>query len=616
MTEGVPVGAWRERLGQNGACQICAQQDRETLPHAFADCEEVQRAWTLFRRLRSTSGQPQAYTTWKEISRGLLTEPSGPSVEADLQWDTAAAFTINAETPWDVLRAQLLWAIWCQRVAHAFSDERFHLGLVLWHAWKNTIYCAMEAYKELHRHKRNEEKRQEQISCFQKVWTTADIFGRLSNTDIKWHLTPPAEFLPQELGAWMASPIRIIRRSPSPDSEAEFVAQQDFPMRVQEFLDEIGNNFPLPNDTQIQADIGEQPDSPIPQVPETQCDRNHHNETVREDSNSERRPFTNLNQNDPSTPTTNHHLRQNPHPGEENQRPHTGPPPRSRQKIRCTFGPSARRQASVAAFTAREQDETEREESNELDALLQEIEHTRQQDWPTSGPSSPTNEHPTTDPRHTPLQSPSRAEETYPEPKGRPTSRIKTRCRFGPYKRHRAAPPRQAHATTSDSTPRQSDTLLPPPVLSVPVTPTVEDEELTPLLPYRVTLQPPMVRGGTPFSRYYATAAEPPRSNPIRPPHERLGLSEAEFDARVAQEVDEELRMMRLERQLNRITANSSPEAPRVLTREDCMIIFRATGAPTHNSLYGVWLWAADLGRTRFNFEWDNEDYSVFDAYD
>lgn len=125
-----------------------------------------------------------------------------------------------------------------------------------------------------------------------------------------------------------------------------------------------------------------------------------------------------------------------------------------------------------------------------------------------------------------------------------------------------------------------------------------------------------MVRGGTPFSRYYATAAEPPRSNPIRPPHERLGLSEAEFDARVAQEVDEELRMMRLERQLNRITANSSPEAPRVLTREDCMIIFRATGAPTHNSLYGVWLWAADLGRTRFNFEWDNEDYSVFDAYD
>jgi hypothetical protein len=103
----------------------------------------------------------------------------------------------------------------------------------------------MEAYKELHRHKRNEEKRQELISCFQKIWTTGSIFGRLNNTEIKWNLTPPTEFLPQELGAWMAPPIRIIRRSPSPDSEADFVAQQDFPARVHDFITEIGNNIPL-----------------------------------------------------------------------------------------------------------------------------------------------------------------------------------------------------------------------------------------------------------------------------------------------------------------------------------------------------------------------------------
>ena len=131
LTEGLPVGAWREKLGQNGACQICAPQERETLEHAFATCEEIQRIWTLFRTLRHITGQPQAYTNWKEISRGLLTVPNGPSVEAELQWDTAAAFSINSETPWDILRAQLLWAIWCQRVAHAFSDERFHIGLVL-----------------------------------------------------------------------------------------------------------------------------------------------------------------------------------------------------------------------------------------------------------------------------------------------------------------------------------------------------------------------------------------------------------------------------------------------------------------------------------------------------
>lgn len=52
------------------------------------------------------------------------------------------------------------------------------------------MYYAMEAYKELSRHKRNEEKKQELITCFQKSWTTTGIFGRLSGTIIKWNLTP------------------------------------------------------------------------------------------------------------------------------------------------------------------------------------------------------------------------------------------------------------------------------------------------------------------------------------------------------------------------------------------------------------------------------------------
>lgn len=158
-----------------------------------------------------------------------MTIPGSPSVDSDLRWDTASAFTINSKTPWDTLRAQLLWAIWSQRLSHAFNDERFHLGLVLWYAWRNTIYAAMEAFKELHRHKRNEEKRQEQIACFQQIWTAANLFGRLNGPDIKWHLTPPQEFLPQELSAWVIPPIQIRRTSPSPDHEAEFVARQDFP---------------------------------------------------------------------------------------------------------------------------------------------------------------------------------------------------------------------------------------------------------------------------------------------------------------------------------------------------------------------------------------------------
>ena len=95
-----------------------------------------------------------------------MRDPPGPCIELSLRWDTAAAFTITMDTPWDLLRAHLLWAIWCQRVAVAFKEEHFHLGFVLWQAWRNTIFCAMEAYKEMFRHARNEEKRQELISCF------------------------------------------------------------------------------------------------------------------------------------------------------------------------------------------------------------------------------------------------------------------------------------------------------------------------------------------------------------------------------------------------------------------------------------------------------------------
>jgi hypothetical protein len=223
LTEGLPVGAWREKVGLPAKCPLCLPHTRETLQHAFIECTEVQKAWDVFRQTRDRAGYSQAYLTWKEISRGLMTEPAGTSAEADMQWDTSFAFTINLETPWDILRAQLLWSIWRQRVAHA-KEEDFHLGLVLWHAWRNSIYCAMEAYQELHRHKRNEEKCQEQIACFQKIWTASNIFGRMQGTDLKWHLTPPQDFLPQALAAWVnrltAHKEMMLTKSPKGDAIA------------------------------------------------------------------------------------------------------------------------------------------------------------------------------------------------------------------------------------------------------------------------------------------------------------------------------------------------------------------------------------------------------------
>lgn len=192
------------------------------------------------------------YTSWLQISRGLMTELAGPSVEDELQWDTSSAFTINVDTPWDILRTHLLWSIWCQRVAHAFSEEKIHLRAVLWHAWRNSIYCTMEAYKELFRHKQNEEKQQELITCFKKIWTASNIFGRLHGSEIRWNLTPHSEFLPKDLRAWTTPPIPINRPFPSSDREADFVARPDFPNLVDNFLHNIGSNWRPPKQVGIQ----------------------------------------------------------------------------------------------------------------------------------------------------------------------------------------------------------------------------------------------------------------------------------------------------------------------------------------------------------------------------
>ena len=65
LAEGLPVGAWREKLGLPGNCPLCISQERETLQHAFLDCEEVKQAWTCFLQTQSVANLPPAYTTWE-----------------------------------------------------------------------------------------------------------------------------------------------------------------------------------------------------------------------------------------------------------------------------------------------------------------------------------------------------------------------------------------------------------------------------------------------------------------------------------------------------------------------------------------------------------------------
>lgn len=65
--------------------------------------------------------------------------------------------------------------------------------------------------------------------------------------------------------------------------------------------------------------------------------------------------------------------------------------------------------------------------------------------------------------------------------------------------------------------------------------------------------------------------------------------------ARAVSEIDEELRVFNAERRWAQIT---TVDFPRLLSKEDCLVLFEATGVPTSGPLLGVYQWAADIDTT------------------
>jgi hypothetical protein len=102
-----------------------------------------------------------------------------------------------------------------------------------------------------------------------------------------------------------------------------------------------------------------------------------------------------------------------------------------------------------------------------------------------------------------------------------------------------------------------------------------------------------------------------------------MGITAQEFEANVTQEINEIIQQANTERLLERIfptlpnTSGADPPS-RILTKEDCLSLFRATGEPSSGSLLGVYRWAADLGHAKFNFEKELEDHEFhfLDEYD
>ena len=665
LTEGLPVGAWRERVGLPNNCQICPTQDKETLPHAFKDCTEIKRVWDLFRNTRHVAGLPPSYNTWKEISRGLLNDPPGPSMEESLRWDTAAAFSITIETPWDMLRANLLWAIWCQRVEIAFREEHFHLGVILWQAWRTTIYGAMEAYKELFRHNRNEEKRQELISCFQKIWTQAEIFARLRGGDLKWNLTPHKDFLPIELGAWMTPPIRINRTSPSPDPEAEFTARADFSEQVDEFLQGIINNMgnpdpPIPAAAQDNQENYHQPAG----SPRGQANAEvNHRDPPRTDEQASPQPAQHpqlaISSSPFMSPTEqrthetyrgkeNEDPSQQIHPGQHYTLPQThianwSRGMKSRPKRKC-FKQKTREHTYPATEPSEPQHSTSdlRQQEAAVTALSDTIAPSSDHHTPVRSPSSTAEAR-----QHNRLDTPSplsqaqpsrtsqqrtdrlqtctgkenrkpeaRTEPTDYTPLSRKTSRPKKKCyRLKHQPTHDPMDDlpieRDLEATTSGQCSRAVKRLpqggqhhsrpkrrclfgpgrqgqeasLRPPGRAKPGT-----TNCAPTSMFRTTLTHPYWNQRMPFDKYKGIPPPPPQPNPYRFIHRKLGISEAEFDARIEQDIED--MFLEIENERRQALLESLP-CGSALSKADCRKLFPRPPAP--RSLRGIYYWAHDI---------------------
>ena len=669
LTEGLPVGAWRAKIGLPGACQLCAEQSHETLQHAFQECPEISRVWTLFRDTRRSAGLSEAYTTWLEISRGLMTNSPGPSVEEELRWDMAVAYKITIDTPWDLLRAHLLWAIWCQKVDLAFRNEEFHLGLVLWNAWRNTIYYAMEAYKELFRHKRNEEKRQEIIECFQTIWTSGSIFGRLRGDTIRWNLTPHPLFLPREVGAWLTPPIRTNRLSQSPDPEAQFMANPDLSEQIDDFVQGIANQW-QPNravSPQAPQTNSDQEFSPIRSTPfndevdrmstgdalhfppsQTQCIGNIQEEGVTEGPTIPqacrppiksrnkmkciRRKKDGLTQPDTrfQAPTrishaacwdaSPSHLPEDLYPElDEDRHPSSSFPVRVTLRQPSTSVNSVRFAhqklgVSAAAFEERVKEDVE--------AFFKGVGAAKVPPKELPSPPPPTTE--TTN-------SSKEGGVSLPKPK----SRHKVCCRFGPARPREARPlfqlqtqNKQPHTTSWDASSLQ---------LPEDLCPELEEEDRSSYsFPARCTLMHSVSPKRTPFDHYLKKPAQPaPALNPYRFAHRKLGMSEAAFEECLKEDV--EAFFKEIEEDKASSEAPNPPPPPdtssssstqtslhdatpveKVLSKDECFRRLMGSELNT-GSLLGMYLWAADLGRARYwNFEmkWDKESIELLNAYD
>jgi hypothetical protein len=85
---------------------------------------------------------------------------------------------VDSDTIWDILRANLLWFIWCQRCKFELNNENFHLGAALLNAWRATIYIGMEVEQDIDKYPRKPERTASMRAKFNSIWMQGNFFAQ------------------------------------------------------------------------------------------------------------------------------------------------------------------------------------------------------------------------------------------------------------------------------------------------------------------------------------------------------------------------------------------------------------------------------------------------------
>ena len=140
--------------------------------------------------------------------------------------------------------------------------------------------------------------------------------------------------------------------------------------------------------------------------------------------------------------------------------------------------------------------------------------------------------------------------------------------------------------------------------------------------PDRITFTHPEPAKQSPFDHYKITAAPQPRFSSIKAACQRMGISETEMESNASREINDLLQEIEDNRRRELSPPAMEPEPAtlaKVLSKEDYLQIFRSQGYPvTDGPLMSIYCWAADLGRTRFNFDMElkPENIQLRNAYD